>query len=193
MEPKQILPLWVRGVLGIVAMNGYSSYLQNWNLTIRCSLESYLGRQFWGRWVLLLRKAYSQRILSPFDSSMHHIANILSVCDVCVRVCVYVCVYVCVSTQGLQHVCLKIHFLTVHLRHRIWIMCLGSTQPFFKSGRLLLWHVRQSRITSTLLLHALDFCLINGLNISLCNEDIRKIWPLLNYYKFDSKKKHFYF
>ena len=58
---KQVLLLYVRVNLGVIAMKGYSTFpkLQDWSLTIRCSLLSYSRHLLGGGRSAEVQLAYS--------------------------------------------------------------------------------------------------------------------------------------
>ena len=67
-----VLLLWVKVDLGVMVMKSatHSPELNNWSLTIRCSLVSYTAKVLFGR-VLPLCKRYSQHILSLADRAQN--------------------------------------------------------------------------------------------------------------------------
>ena len=73
MEPYPLEPLQVILDLVLMAMRGTPlSLLQNWSLTIRCSLISYPEHPFlewWGQ-VLYICREFSQYILSLTDQAI---------------------------------------------------------------------------------------------------------------------------
>ena len=63
MGPKQVLPLQVRVDLEVMAMKEYSLDLQNWGFTIRCSLASYSGHNYFTGWGMLTQFTLNQYFL----------------------------------------------------------------------------------------------------------------------------------
>ena len=64
-----ILAFRVRVDMGVMTMKGYATLpdLQNWSLSIRCSLMPYSGHSFWRRGFTPPPGGSNQRILSPID------------------------------------------------------------------------------------------------------------------------------